>query len=185
MRKSILLAALTLFAAFGMVNAQPEGMGMKGMKGMHGMMTEELKLSDQQQEKLQNLMIQHQREMIPKQAELRLAQLGLKEIMMKSDVNETAALDQLAKISSIKAQIAKLKLQHKLAARKILTPDQVKEFMKMHKKMGFGRHGCGPGGMGGPMMGCGMNPGMGAGMGPGMHHGEGEDDNMEKSEEKR
>jgi Spy/CpxP family protein refolding chaperone len=194
MRNSILLAALTLLAAFGMVNAQPEGMGKgMGMNGMHGMMVEKLKLTDQQQEKFQDLMIQHQKDMIPKQADLRLAKIGLKEIMMKSDIDENAALDQMDKISAIKAQISKLRLQHLLAARKILTADQLKEFKAMHQEMGFGRHGRKFGHMGGPMMGRGMGPGMGAGMdkgigdkmGWGMHHEEGKGDDKEKSEEKK
>lgn len=182
MRKSILLAAIILFAAFGMVNAQPEGMGMKDM---HGMMLEKLKLTDQQQEKLQDLMIQHQKDMVPKQADLKLAKLGLKEIMMKSDINENAALDQMDKISAIKAKIAKLRLQHKLATRKILTADQLKEFKQMHGMMGFGRHGRGPGRMGGPMMGRGMGPGMGFDMGQGMHGDMDKGDDKEKSEEKK
>ena len=182
MRKSILMAALTLFAAYGMVNAQPEG---GGMDGMHGKMIEKLKLTDQQQEKLQDLMIQHQKDIVPKQADLKLAKIGLKEIMMKSDINEKAALDQMDKISAIKAQIAKLKLQHLLAARKILTADQLKEFKQMHRMMGFGRRGRGPGRMGGPMMGHEMGPGMGLGWGQGMHGQMDKGDDKEKSEEKK
>jgi Spy/CpxP family protein refolding chaperone len=165
MYKSILAAVFTVLMAFTFTNAQPGDvmMGMQGtddapgmrkiaiqkpdvddrgdmdmmdMPGMCGMMFDKLNLTDQQQEQLQNLMFQHQKEMITKKANLKIAELELREIMMKSQVDENAALKQNDKVSSLEAEISKLTLQHQFAMRKILTADQLKEWMKTCGKMG-------------------------------------------------
>jgi Spy/CpxP family protein refolding chaperone len=105
-------------------------------------MADELKLTDQQIEQFRSLRIQHEKEIIPLQADLKLAKLELREIMMKDKLDEKAALAKQDRISDIKARIARQKLQHTLDARKVLNDDQVKRWqkMRMHDGPGFRRH---------------------------------------------
>jgi len=133
-------------------------------------MAEKLKLTDQQVEQIQEIKLRHDREMIRLKADLKLARLDLKEIMMKAKIDEKAALSKQDNISKVKASIDKTRLQHKLDIRRILTEDQFKQLQKMRMKHGpRGRRGPhAPGGFrGGP--GCdGPYPMMGPGFGHGM-----------------
>jgi hypothetical protein len=118
--------------------------------------------------------------------------------MMQPKIDENAALNKQDRISEIKANIAKLRLQHMIAASKILTADQLAKWKKMRHEMGRegrGRRGFGGrfGGMnGGPMMGggpgCGMmgntgeTPMLGKGqMDSGMHQGMKMDEGQKES----
>ena len=156
MKRLVLGAVAILFLAAATANSQP-GLGM---------MSDELNLTDQQMEQLETLKLQHQREMVQKQADLKMAGLDLKEIMMKDNIDEKAALAKQDKLSSIKADIAKAKLRHKIAARKLLDSDQLLKWRKLQKEMKGRRDGCGPDRPGmGPMGHGPMGPGM---MGHGM-----------------
>ncbi len=133
---------------------------------------EGLNLTDDQIEKLDQLRLKHQIEMVKKQAEVKEARLELKAMMRKTSVDEKAVLDKQNKISALKAQIAEAKLRHQLAVRKVFNEEQLKKWLKMrHKGRAFGRGGHGfkhddrgPGSSRGSGSGCGM--GYGAGRGP-------------------
>ncbi len=169
MKKTALLTMILLALAIVSASAQPPAMMGMGDKMATG---DQLNLTDQQKESMQNLMLQHQKAMVQTKADLKLAQLELREIMMKTKVDEKAALNQVDKISKIKADIAKAKMQNRLAMRKVLTDEQLAKAVKMHggprgfekhmMKFGRGEKGC----CGGGEMGCG--PGMGMGMEMGM-----------------
>lgn len=109
-----------------------------GSQPRMGMMMEELGLSDQQVQQLESLKLQHQMEMVQKQADLKMARLELKEIMMKDSIDEKAALAKQDKISSVKAEIARMNLRYKIAAQKILTAEQLSKWRLL--KRGMGRH---------------------------------------------
>ena len=171
MKKAVLIAIMVLIAA-PVIFAQPMDMGRMGDK---------LRLSDQQIEQMQNLKMQNAKNMIKPQGDLKLAKIELKELLMKPKVDEQVVLNKVDQISSIKGDIAKIRMQHMLAARKILNDEQLAQWRKMRHGMGRGMRGhkgCdGPCGMmGGGMMGGPMGPGpmmgdgsckMGSGM-PGM-----------------
>ena len=99
----------------------------------------------------------------------------MREIMMQNTVDEKAALANHDKISAIKAEISKMKLQNKLAMRKILTADQLEKWQGLQGRGGQ-RDDCCQGrgnrfdGKMGPMhgqpMGPGFGPGRGSQMGP-------------------
>jgi Spy/CpxP family protein refolding chaperone len=173
-----LFAAVLMLLAVPALNARPMGKGMG--PEMMGRMAEQLKLTDQQIEQLQNLRFQLEKDLIKPESDLKLAKLEMKQIMMQPKIDENAALSKQADIAAIKGNIAKLKLQHIIAAGKILTADQLAQWKKMHRGMGpMGRKGEGRGGpccdkmmmgggpgckmmgdMGGPMGQCGMGQGM-------------------------
>ena len=130
---------------------------------------EKLGLSGEQKDQIHTLQIKHQKDMITRRAELKIAKMELREIMMDSKLNENAAISKQDNISKMKSDMARLKLQHKIAIRKILTDEQLKTWTEMRHEMGprFGRHmrdgGRGMNRMGPPPM---MGPGPGCG--PGM-----------------
>jgi protein CpxP len=151
----ITVAIVALLTA-SLVFAQPYGLGR---------MADKLNLSDQQQEQLENLKLQFDKDIIQKRADLKMARLDLKEIMMKTPIDEKAALKKQDQISSIRADIARTRLQHMIAAGKVLTADQLAQWKKMRRGMGE-RQGRGRK-AGGPC--CGMMGPMNEGMM--RHHG--------------
>lgn len=129
-------------------------------------MADKLKLTEQQLDQIQKVKFQFEKAMIQKRADLQMARVELKEIMVQSKIDDKAALSKQDKLSGIKGEIAHARLQHKLDVAKILTDEQRANFMKTRHEMGSrgngpGRKGCcGPGGPG--MMGggpCMMGPG--------------------------
>ena len=143
--------------------AQPRG----GMM----MAVEELGLTEDQLNRVDDLMLQHQKQMIELKAGVQKAKLELKAMMRKAKVDEKSALAKQDEISKLKAQMANAQLKHMLAMRSILTPDQLDKWMKMQRKHEGFRGKGNKHDRGGCMPGCmpGMGPGMmgGPGMGPG------------------
>ena len=136
------------------------------------MAADKLELTDQQIDKLEDLGYQHKKEMISKHAAVKEAKLELGELMRKADVSEKAAMGRQEKVLQAKADVAKAKLKHKLAARKVLTEEQFEKWSKMKRGKGHSRgHGMkgdcdGPG----PGFHQGMEQGKGKGPGHGMGH---------------
>lgn len=116
------------------VNAQP-----RGMMGV----AEELNLTDDQIEKMEAFRFEHQKAMIQKRADLKTARLELKELMRKAKVDRKAAISRQEKISSVRSETARMKLDHRLQVRDLLSEDQVKKWQEFHReKRSFGReHG--------------------------------------------
>jgi Spy/CpxP family protein refolding chaperone len=168
-RKLILATSVLALMAVSIANAQPRG----GMM----MATDELGLSKDQQNRFDEMRLQHQKDMIKKNADLKVARLELRDMMRTAKVDEKAALAKQDAISKMKADIAAAKLKHMLAMRNVLNADQLEKWMNMHHDRGMfkgkgmkhhrgDRMGCdrpcmGPGMMGGPGMGMGMGPGPG------------------------
>ena len=160
-RTIIMVFAITLLSAV-MSTAQPMDFGKAGDK---------LGLTDQQIEQMRSLRVKHQSDMIMRRAELKVAQLELREMMMSSKLNESAALSKQEQISKMKSDIAKLKLQNRIAMRKILTDEQLKKWQDMRKDMrpgpghrpGRGAHGFRGFRGDGPMGPCDRSPMMGPG----------------------
>ena len=135
-----------------MANAQPKG-GI--MKAAH-----ELGLTDDQMDKVADMRFEHQKEMIKKKAALKEARLELRHMMRNAEVDKKAALATQEKISSIKADIARIKLGHRLEMRGVLSSGQLEKWMKicrqhgpqdgMHHKGERGHRGMGPKGDAGP-----------------------------------
>jgi len=164
MKRTLFMVLLTTLILATIAAAQPMNPGR---------MAEKLGLTEQQIEQMHGLMAKHQTDMIMRRAELKIARLELREIMMNPKLNENAALSKLDQISKMKSDIARLNLQHKIAMRKMLNDEQFKKWQDMRGDMRpqFGRrHGRGGRGEGMP---CPMPPMMGQGRGF-------DKDNMEK-----
>lgn len=94
---------------------------------------EELNLTEQQQQKMDDLRFQHQKAMIQKNADLKEAKLEMQNMMQKTEVDEKAVLGKQKQISALKAEIAEARLKHRLEMRKVLTPEQREKMNQMRR----------------------------------------------------
>jgi Spy/CpxP family protein refolding chaperone len=150
---------------------------MRGMMGHGGMMlqrhlewlSQQLKLSDEQRTQVQGLLRNHAKDVIRLRAEIDTMTLDVPPLLEATPV-DLAEVKQL--FQAIAAKEADLRLAHVTAMqdiRKLLTPEQQKQFRTMPGHMLGDGAMMGPGGMmgGGAMMGRGMmRPGGMMGRGP-------------------
>ena len=157
----------------GMMN---EGMmhgGMMREGGKHGdmmeryqhmqMMMRHLGLNGKQKAEVESIMTAHMKDVIKKQADLKIAELDLKSILSKDPIDMKAAESKLKDIEAMKTALFLSHLTVHQDTKSVLTPEQqkkMKEMMEMHM-------------MGGGMMGkwdarCEMMKGD---MKEGQHHG--------------
>ena len=101
---------------------------------------DDLNLTDQQKQQMDDLRFQHQKVMIQKNAELKEAKLDLQNMMRNVNVDEKAVLAQQKKVSTLKGNIAEERLKQRLAMRKLLTKEQLEMLIKHERnRRGFGR----------------------------------------------
>ena len=150
---------------------------MRGMMGHGGMMlqrhpewlSQQLKLSDEQRAQVQTLLRSHAKDVIRLRAEIDTMTLDVPPLLEATPV-DLAKVKQL--FQAIAAKEADLRLAHVTAMqdiRKLLTPEEQKQFRTMPGHMLGDGAMMGPGGMmgGGAMMGRGMmRPGGMMGRGP-------------------
>lgn len=123
MKKVILILPLMLLVAISSAIAQRSPVWQE----------EELNLTEQQQQKMDDLRFQHQKAMIQKNADLKEAKLEMRNMMQKTEVDEKAVLGKQKQISALKAEIAEARLKHRLEMRKVLTPEQREKMNKMRR----------------------------------------------------
>lgn len=109
---------------------------------------EQLNLTDEQQEKMHDLRVAHQKVMIPVQADLKLAHLELEELIRNGDTSKK--LDAaIKKVNDLKANQFEKQIKHRLEVGKVLTNEQKAIWHKHHNGSGkgcgdrFGRMGDG------------------------------------------
>jgi Spy/CpxP family protein refolding chaperone len=149
---------------------------MKGMmqgKGGPGGMMGQLKLTDEQKAKIQDLRLAHQKEMIPLRADLQKLHASMKLEVTADKFNESKVKSIQSDISKVMNEIASKTILHQRSVRDLLTPEQKKKFDERILSGGMmGNRGRMQGGMMGPgrMMQRGgrMAPGRGMGMHQGM-----------------
>lgn len=161
MFKVILALSMSSLLFISVANAQPKG----GMM----MAADELGLTEDQMDKLSDLRFEHQKEMIQKKAALQEAKLELRQLMRKAEVDKKTALSRQERISAIKADMARMRLDHRLGMRKVLSGEQLDKWIKMCRQHGFrkGMHHKGERGHPGMKPRQGRSPGKGMGPGPG------------------
>jgi len=126
-----LIVALLILSLPVLIFAQPKGMMPPGGKGMERSMEfcQKLNLSDAQEEQLHQLRLDHQKKVIPLQADLKLAQLELDELINTgADVKKIEAA--IKKVNDVKSQLFELRVKHRLTFRNVLTDEQRKLIQK-------------------------------------------------------
>ena len=118
---------------------------------------EELGLTEEQSEQLENLRSEHMKEMIEQQARLKIAYMELAELM-KDKGNDAAVLQKHEELAALRNIAAGSSIKHRLAVRAIFTDEQWQKvgklwrFGQFQSYRGFGRgshmHRQFPGGFG-------------------------------------
>ena len=114
-------------------------------------------LMPEQQTKMQDLRLAHQKEMLPLHTQLQKLHADMKLEMTADKVNEGKVKSLQGDISKLTSDLASKKFVHMRAMRDILTPDQKKKFDERILSGGM----MGPGGNGGPGAMMGRGKGMG------------------------
>ena len=131
MKKSMLVVifVLTFFAAY-LVNAQQMPMKNKRPAGgmmMHRMeMMKKLNLTDQQKDKIADLRISFQKNMVDLRADLKKNRLDLQDLKVKGDLNRDAVIAAVEKINKSRDAISLAVANHLLDVYQVLTPEQQK-----------------------------------------------------------
>jgi Spy/CpxP family protein refolding chaperone len=180
MMKKVLVYAVALFLAAGIaVHADAAMQGKKKSRGMgperspeqgmmgccmddgHPMMAKlmSLGLDDRQKESIRSIHMNMKKEHIRGRAGVDVAEIELKEILMKDPVDLKAAEAKLRQIEALKTDLHLGHIKTHEEVKAVLTPEQRKNFNDMMMEMG----GC---------MGCGMGM-MHGHDGTGMKHGRG------------
>lgn len=155
-----------------------EGMGAGHAPGHEGPlislmldMKDQLGLSLQQEQALRDLRAAFEKEAIQRGAEVRVAEVELREALAQDQVDLGRAETLVRKIAGLRAELRLARLRALEKGKAVLTPAQLAKFREAGHQMTRGRMGGpgsmrGPGGMGGGQMGPGMmGPGGPGGMG--------------------
>lgn len=127
MRKIILVAAVLAFSLMlsGAVLAMRDG--PRGERGMR-----DLGLDKEQIEQLETMRMEHRLEMIDLRAEQRTLRLKMHMELRDGEPDQAELERMVEKIADVRERIAKRRLGHLLAARKILNDDQWEQFLRRH-----------------------------------------------------
>ena len=120
-------------------------------------------LTAEQQTKMQDLRLAHQKEMLPLRTQLQKLQADLKLEITADKVNENKVKSMQGEISKLTSDLAGKRFAHMRSVRDILTPEQKKKFDE--RILTGGMMGQGPQGAG-AMMGPRRMKGRGGMMGP-------------------
>ena len=144
----------------GMMGMMGRGMMGQGMGGMMGMMGDpvcgvlhqfggpgfygkwagQFDLSEDQQTQLESIWTAHLKATIRKQADLKIAQLELREALDKDAPDYDGAKSRIKRINKLREEIALDHLSAIQKARKVLTPEQLKK-LKSLQRMPMGGQG--------------------------------------------
>ncbi len=169
--KRVILVVLLAAAVSSMAVAQcreHEGQGpmagrheMRGGMDCHGqkdmgqgqwwenpMVVKELDISEKQAEQIDQLSLSHRKNIIKLKADLEIAELEFRDLM-EGDPSEADVRKKAKAISQLREKLQDLRIDHMLAVRKVLTPDQEKKLRGLKKSMRHRRmmmeHGRGQG----------------------------------------
>lgn len=124
-------------------------------KDLPPQLIKKLGLTEEQQEKVQSIRRNAEKEKIKAEAELHIKQIEMEEEIEKKSVNEKEVFKLIEAISALQKKLLESRIKTMLALKKVLTPEQqekMKKFMQQRKEK-FGQNGQGdPDGPGGPGM---------------------------------
>ena len=113
-------------------NDQGWGRGQGRCQGM----LEELNLTTEQQQQMQDLRTKHQKEMIPLRADLKVERIELQELI-RSNAGQSEINAKIDRIGQMETSLEKKRVAHRLEMRGILTPEQQEKF-DAAPRQGFG-----------------------------------------------
>ena len=168
-KTTIFILTAILITGFVIVRESAAQRGRRGGGQGQGPMQNcflDVNLSTEQKEKINSVRRDFFKETAGLKADIYRERMEMKVIMMEQDIDEKKAMKMQDKISDLKKEYKRKKLQAKIKARKALTPEQIAQLppgcsFGLGGMKGCGGSGRGRKGKGGP--GCG--PGFGRDMG--------------------
>ncbi|MBN2595724.1 hypothetical protein [Labilibaculum sp.] len=124
----------------GMAQGQGFGNGQRfGHKGMQQACKNSnwMNLSDEQKVQMKDLRIAHLKESKDLRDEAEILQLKQKQNMFSENIDEEMIVENMDRLSRIQNKLAKMKVDHNMAVRKLLTEDQLTLFLS-HSGRGQG-----------------------------------------------
>jgi len=114
---------------FGMHRPPMErALGLDGRRWWNNQpMIDKLKLSDDQRKAMDQILLDHQKELIDKRADVEKAEVDMEPLMQDDQPNESRVLAQIDKVAQARAELEKANARFLLAIRAKLSPDQWKE----------------------------------------------------------
>jgi Spy/CpxP family protein refolding chaperone len=114
---------------FGMHRPPMERMlGLNGGRWWNSQaMIDRLKLTDDQRKAMDQILLDHRKELIDKRADVEKAEVDMEPLMQDDQPNESRVLAQIDKVAQTRAELEKANARFLLAIRAKLTPDQWKE----------------------------------------------------------
>lgn len=116
--------------------------GQFGRPGGMGIMrhADELELTDAQIDKIEAMQTEFAKERIDLNAELKKAQIDLRELMRADNPDEMAVSSAIDKTTRLKADLAKMRFRHHQQVKGVLTAEQLDKLKEMPKRQ-FQRQG--------------------------------------------
>jgi Spy/CpxP family protein refolding chaperone len=147
MNKSFRWVALAGAAALAgsVAVAQAQGEGEPGRRGPgRGLgvaaMRAELGLSDDQVAQLQKLRSENRSRHIRQRAELRIARGELHDLLRADSVDESAVSAKLKQVTDLQAAATRAQVEHQLAVRRVLSPEQAAKMDSLRRERVGPRH---------------------------------------------
>lgn len=128
--KSKLFYLIPMLFIATQVFGQPERMGEQGMGQRVMKLVEELKLTEDQQKKTQELRFDLMKQMASHRAKVATAAIEFRELAAKDNPEKAALEKKIKEISDLRAQGQTMMLNHWFNVNKLLTPEQQKVWKK-------------------------------------------------------
>ena len=113
------------------------GHGMRGQAGMRGMgpmeLADELGLSDDQVDRLQDMRLEHRMQMIENRAGVQKAHLKVQSLMHDDNAPEQEVMGAIEELSRVQAEMKKTAYRHRQDMKNVLTADQQAKLEELRK----------------------------------------------------
>ncbi|MFN3134098.1 MAG: Spy/CpxP family protein refolding chaperone [Candidatus Kryptonium sp.] len=134
----VLIASPTFAQIFGpRFGMPPDDAWQRGITRLY----DELKLTDEQKSKLQNLFFEFRKTQADIAGKLNKAKIELQELLSVEKIDKSAIDKKLSEISRYRDELSKNKVNHWLNVQQVLTPEQRKI---LREKLGYPGLGIGP-----------------------------------------
>lgn len=152
MKKIIFMVMCCLFITSGVVFAEKDksampmdakakkemrhGGGYMGGSKMEMMLPKQILniLTDEQKTAIKKMNMEHQRQMIVLEAEIKTLRLDIKELMDSDNPDEKKINDKIDQMSVVLGKIEKAKIGMFIKMKKTLTPEQIKKMKELKKE---------------------------------------------------
>ena len=165
MKKSFLIVGLiAAFVIAAAVNFYPQNNYAPKGERVRGKMFEKLNLTDAQKDKIEQLRLKNQEEMIDLRADMQKKRLAIKELKLKGNYSRADYINLVKDLNASRDKISTARANHRMDVYEMLTDQQKEIFNRM--PMMEGRHGKGRCMMDGHRMMDGRGPHDGSGQRP-------------------